>query len=165
MDSKWRAEVVAEARSWLGTPYQHAQATRGVAVDCGMLLVRVYVNLGIAPAFDPRPYPAQWYMHQTEEKYIGWLKKYCDKIDASAVRPADIALYRFGRCAAHGAIIVDDDHMIHAYMPAKRVELRMRNDRMPHGTLDSYWSPRVQGDPITAGAVACGRPPRVVQET
>ena len=139
----WREAVVREAHEWLGTRYGHAQDRKGVAVDCGMLLVRVYVDLGLAPPFDPRPYPAQWFLHRTEERYLGWIARYCDRVEDHQVQPADIALFRFGRCAAHGAIVVNNRQMIHAYMSAGRVELRDRTDKMPHGKLDSHWSPRV----------------------
>ncbi len=37
-----RQSVVAEARKWLLTPYRHAADIRGVGVDCGMFIVRVF---------------------------------------------------------------------------------------------------------------------------
>jgi len=51
------ARVLDEARAWIGTPYHHAADKKGVGVDCAMLPVRVYCDLGIVPMFDPRPYP------------------------------------------------------------------------------------------------------------
>jgi len=48
-----RADVVAEARTWVGTPYQHQQRTRGLAVDCIGLVIGVARNLQLVPvAFD-----------------------------------------------------------------------------------------------------------------
>ena len=41
-----REKIVAEARSWIGTPYHNCADIKGVGVDCGMLLVRVFVDLG-----------------------------------------------------------------------------------------------------------------------
>ena len=49
-----REKIVAEARSWIGTPYHNCADIKGVGVDCGMLLVRVYVDTGVVPPFDHR---------------------------------------------------------------------------------------------------------------
>ena len=68
-----RAAVVAAARSWLGTPYHHAADVRGAGVDCAMLLVRVYCDLGLVEPFDPRPYTRDWFLHRDEERYLGFL--------------------------------------------------------------------------------------------
>lgn len=141
MTPEQRQAVVEEAMTWVGTPYHHLGDVKGAGVDCAMILIRVYVGLGFAPAFDPRPYPAQWYFHHDEERYLGWIKKYCDPIDIA--HPGDIAVYKFGRCVAHGAIILSDDLMVHAYAPAGVVEVRERRAPLPHGKLHSLWSPRV----------------------
>jgi cell wall-associated NlpC family hydrolase len=79
-------------------------------------------------------------MHRSEERYLEWIKKYCDPVEKAL--PADIALYRFGRCAAHGAIVLDDNLMLHAYSPALVVEIRERRAPLQHGTLDSLWTVR-----------------------
>ena len=44
------ADVVAEARSWIGTPYRLYQARRGVAVDCMGFPMAVGQALGLLPA-------------------------------------------------------------------------------------------------------------------
>ena len=72
-----RAAVVAEARKWIGTPYQSAQDVRGCAVDCGMLLIRAFVDAGLVEPFDPRPYPPDWHLHRSEEKYLGFVGALC----------------------------------------------------------------------------------------
>jgi cell wall-associated NlpC family hydrolase len=36
-----RAAVVAEARTWIKTPWRHMADIKGAGVDCAMLLVRV----------------------------------------------------------------------------------------------------------------------------
>jgi len=134
----WRQLVVEEARTWLGTRYEHGQDVNGHGVDCAMLLVRVYCDLRLVPPFDPRPYAAQWYLHHTEERYLAWIEKSCHRVDMAL--PGDIAVYRFGRAAAHGAIVVNDHLMIHAYLPAGQVELVERRAPLKHGELDSLWS-------------------------
>ena len=134
----WRDRVVEEALTWVGTKYHHMADKKGAGVDCAMILVRVYGDLGLIPAVDPRPYPAQWYLHRDEELYMGWFEKYMHRVTKAL--PGDVALYRFGRCAAHGAIVVDDNYMIHAYEPSGVVEMRERWAPLSHGELDSYWT-------------------------
>ena len=114
-------KVVAEARTWIGTPY-HAEAdVRGAGVDCGMLIVRVFVDSGLVPPFDPRPYPPNWHLHRSEEKYLGFVFEHCDEVAAPA--PGDVAVFRYGRCWAHGAIVTATEPLsvVHAFSPAGRV--------------------------------------------
>jgi cell wall-associated NlpC family hydrolase len=70
-----RAAIVREARSWIGTPYHNCADVKGRngGVDCGMLLVRVFVDAGLVAPFDPRPYPPDWHLHRAEEKYLGFV--------------------------------------------------------------------------------------------
>ena len=39
-------DVVREARSWIGTPYNHMECKKGIAVDCVGLIKGVGLNLG-----------------------------------------------------------------------------------------------------------------------
>lgn len=47
-------EVIAEARTWIGTRFHHQAAMKGVGVDCVGLIT------GTGAAFDWRPDPEQW---------------------------------------------------------------------------------------------------------
>ena len=38
---------------WIGTPYHHAADVKEIGVDCAMLLVRVFCNLGLSSRFTP----------------------------------------------------------------------------------------------------------------
>ena len=49
-----RLEVVTAARAWIGAPYHHAADVKGAGVDCAMILVRVFCDLGLVEPFDPR---------------------------------------------------------------------------------------------------------------
>ncbi len=117
-----RAAVVAEALTWLGTPWRHAARVKGAGVDCGMFLAEVFERAGIAPHVDPGPYPRDWHMHRDEERYLAILETYLTRT-AGPPLPGDVALYRFGRCAAHGAIVVEWPQIVHAYVPVGKVVL------------------------------------------
>ncbi len=110
--------IVAEARSWLGTPYHHHADVKGPrgGVDCAMFLVRVFVDTGIVPPFDPRPYAQYFYLHQDEPKYQNWVETYGHQVDVG--EPGDVALFQFGRAISHGGVYIGDDLMIHAFADA-----------------------------------------------
>jgi cell wall-associated NlpC family hydrolase len=120
-ESAQRATVVAEARSWIGTPYHNCADIKGVGVDCGMLLVRVFVDTGLCSPFDPRPYPPDWNLHRDGERYLGFV--FDRGKEVVVPREGDVAVYRFGRCYAHGGIVVRADPLtiVHAYQLARRV--------------------------------------------
>jgi hypothetical protein len=116
-----RAALVAAARSWIGTPYHNCADIRGVGVDCGMLLVRVFVDAGLCAPFDPRPYPADWHLHRSEERYLGFVFDHCAEVGEP--RFGDVMVLRYGRCYSHGGIVtnVEPFTIVHAYFPARRV--------------------------------------------
>ena len=120
-EAETRARIVAEARSWVGTPYHHCADIKGVGVDCGMLLVRVFVDLGILEPFDPRPYSHDWMLHRSEEIFLGHMLARAEIVDKP--QPGDVMLFKVGRCYAHGSIVTVADPLtiIHAYLPYRRV--------------------------------------------
>ena len=44
-----RQQVVAEALSWIGTPYIKNGRVKGVGADCATILFCVYRNCGLVP--------------------------------------------------------------------------------------------------------------------
>lgn len=126
MTPEQEAAVVAQARRWLGTPYHHAADVLGVGVDCAMLPVRVFTDAGIVHGVeDPRPYPPDWHLHRSEERYLRWMQRYGYRVRRGwEVRPGDMALFKFGRCVSHGGIVETvgaDPIMIHADRDAGEV--------------------------------------------
>ena len=116
-----RAAVVAEAQSWIGTPYHNCADIKGVGVDCGMLLVRVFVDLNLCPPFDPRPYPVDWHLHRSEERYLGFI--FDRSAETVQPQPGDVMVFRYGRCYSHGGIVIAAEplRIVHAYYQARMV--------------------------------------------
>lgn len=131
-----RAKVITEARSWIGTPYHHSANIKGAGVDCAMLLREVFNAAAGLDTPDPRPYPKYWYLHHSEELFLGVVLKHAVRTETP--EPGDIALYRFGRTVSHGGIIVEDDCIVHAYAPVERVEVALL--RSFAYRLDSFWT-------------------------
>ena len=73
---------------------------------------------------DPPRYKPQWFQHRGEK-----LRSSRRLIDNGATQvatpygPGDFAMYNFGRHAAHGAILVDGNRVIHAYALVGRVTI------------------------------------------
>ena len=118
-ESDQRTAIVAEALSWIGTPFHHAARVKGAGVDCLMLLAEVYERAGVARHIEPPFYVPDWHLHQGAERYMEGLLHYARPIDGPPQGPdplsGDIALFRFGRTFSHGAIVVQWPRVIHAY--------------------------------------------------
>jgi cell wall-associated NlpC family hydrolase len=108
-----RAAVVAEAKTWLGTPYHHAAMVKGHGVDCAMLPYAVYAACGLSETFEVAPYPCDWHMHRDAERYMAAVLAYATEVP-EPTGPGDFVLYRWGRCFAHGAIITGWPEIIHS---------------------------------------------------
>jgi len=146
-EGRERESVVAEARTWIGTPYHHAADVKGVGVDCAMILVRVFCDLGLVERFDPRPYTRDWMLHRDDERYLGILLAKAREVPAPDA--GDVVMFRFGRCFAHGGIVTASAPLtiVHAFAPAHVVleEEVERNaelaERLRGARFASYWGP------------------------
>lgn len=143
-DASERAAVVAKARSWIGTPYHHAADVKGHGVDCAMLLVRVYCDIGLVEPFDPRPYTRDWFLHRDEEKYLGFLFDRARQVREPGL--GDTVVFRLGRLFAHAGIVskLDPLSIVHAFAPARHVvEESVRagelSPKLKTAKFASYW--------------------------
>jgi len=113
----WRDDVITEAKTWIGTPHHNEARVKGAGVDCGQILIAVYEKAGVLPtgACEPDHYPPDFAMHRGEEKYLGWIQKFCDPVSGDPL-PGDIAVFQFGRCVSHAGILMGDNKIIHSYI-------------------------------------------------
>lgn len=110
-----RVAVLAEARTWLGTPFAHRSSVKGGGVDCAQFIRCVFTVCSIIPDFESPIYPSQWHLHRNEEWYLDWVEKFA--IETLIPRPATVAIWKFGRCFSHAGILVDAENVIHAFEP------------------------------------------------
>lgn len=117
MEADERQRVVDVARSWLGTPYHTGGRVKGPngGIDCLTLLAEVYQEAGLVERIDIPYYPHDWHLHKSIERYLDGLLKYTREIEGPP-QPGDIALWKFGRCFSHGAIVVQWPQVLHAYV-------------------------------------------------
>lgn len=109
-----RSAVVAEAMTWLGTPYAHRQQVKGVGVDCAQFPLAVYAAAGLIAPIRAKDYSPQWHLHRGEELYLDAVGRLARQIDADAAGPGDFAVWRYGRTFSHGAILLGGERIIHA---------------------------------------------------
>jgi cell wall-associated NlpC family hydrolase len=110
-----RGAVIAEALSWLGTPYHHMGRVKGAGADCLTLLAEVYEAAGVVPHIEPEHYPPDWHMHRDVERYVEGVLAYAREV-AGPPRPGDVAVFRFGRAFSHGAIVLAWPRLIHSFV-------------------------------------------------
>lgn len=120
-----RVMVVAEARGWIGTPYRHQAALRGIGCDCLGLVRGVWRALY---AREPEALPAyspDWAEAGRDEVLAQALRRHFDEVDGASARAGDVLLFRWRSHlpAAHLAIATTADRMVHAHAGATVTEV------------------------------------------
>jgi cell wall-associated NlpC family hydrolase len=123
LTAEQRAAIVRTAKSWIGTPYHHQAALKGVGADCAMFPIAVYKECNVLPqSYQPPEYSMQWHLHRSDELYLAEIAKFCNEIPVEdsvllkPPRPADFVVFHFGRTFSHGAIVVEWPICIHSYI-------------------------------------------------
>ena len=120
-----RSTMVAEARSWIGTPYRHQASLKGVGCDCLGLVRGVWrAVLGEEPECAP-PYAADWAEASGEEALAQAAARHLLPIACEAAREGDVLLFRWRAHlpAKHAAILTTPETMAHAHDGAAVVEV------------------------------------------
>jgi NlpC/P60 family putative phage cell wall peptidase len=127
------AEVVAAARAWVGTPYRHRAALRGVGCDCIGLIRGVWRELVGEPPPLP-PYRADWRDGTHSAELRGLAERW---LVPGGMAPGAVLLFRIGAGAAprHCGICVGGGRFVHAQERLGVVE----------GNLTDGWARRVVG--------------------
>lgn len=110
-----RAAIVAEARSYLGTPFVHQGRVRGHGVDCVGLPICIARTFGmVAPGLDVTGYPRS----PDGRTLLATADKYMTRIERSEMTVGDVLVLRFDALPQHMGIVGDYLHgglsLIHA---------------------------------------------------
>ncbi len=114
------AEILAEARDWIGTPYRHQASCRGAGADCLGLLRGVWRAIyGHEPEVVPA-YTSDWSEPQGDERLWSAALRHLVVKASDEAAPADILLFlmRDGAVAKHLGLQADvrtAPSFIHAY--------------------------------------------------
>lgn len=125
MSEVFRARVVAVARGFIGTPYRHQGALKGVGCDCLGLVRGVWRELYGAEPETPAPYAPDWAERTGRERLLeAAARHFGAALPASALLPGDLIVFRWqdGAAAKHAGIAAPDERFIHAYEQAAVIE-------------------------------------------
>lgn len=96
-----RGKLIAEAQSWIGTPYMYAHAQKGRGTDCSGFIMTI-VN-DVAGIKLPRSSAQQ--------------SEFCVSIKRKDLEPCDLVFFATGKIShkiSHVGMMIDDDNFIHA---------------------------------------------------
>ncbi len=120
-DTRIRQAVLAEARTWISTPYRHQASCKGSGCDCLGLLRGVWRALyGKEPEALPS-YSADWAETGGTETLIAAGRRWLKEISLEDVKPGDVLVFRWrdGCPAKHVGILsaplAEHPMLIHAY--------------------------------------------------
>lgn len=132
--------VIAEARTWIRTPWHHRARVKGVkgGVDCVMLLAEVYEAVGAIGHVEPEFYPIDIMLHRGGEPVVAWLERLGVEVAAPVI--GGVIVYQFGHSYSHAGIVVGDDAIIHAYRSYGQVVETRLNDSNLAGRARRYFA-------------------------
>jgi NlpC/P60 family putative phage cell wall peptidase len=120
-----RDHIIAESRSWIGTPYRHQASVKGVGCDCLGLLRGVWRAIyGNEPEAAPA-YAPDWAEASGEERLAAAARRYLIELAPADAAPGDVLLFRWRAHlpAKHAAILSAPGRMIHAHDGAAVAEV------------------------------------------
>jgi NlpC/P60 family putative phage cell wall peptidase len=113
--------IVKLAEGWIGTPYRHQGAMKGVGCDCIGLIRGIWRELyGEEPEAVPA-YAPDWAERSGEDRLMdAGQRLFGPALPIGEAEPGDLLLFRWRPdCAAkHAGILVAPTHFIHAYEQA-----------------------------------------------
>jgi NlpC/P60 family putative phage cell wall peptidase len=112
-----RDEIVAAARSWIGTPYRHQASVQGVGCDCLGLVRGVWREvIGREPEAAP-PYSPDWAEACLDEALLGAALRWFTPVAEGDMAPGDLIVFRWrdGSPAKHLGVATSATTMIHAH--------------------------------------------------
>jgi NlpC/P60 family putative phage cell wall peptidase len=125
-----RPEIVAAARSWLGTPYRHQARCRGAGCDCLGLILGLWEGcIGPLPELPPA-YTPDWSEASGQERLWHAASRHLLVLPPHEAMPGDVLLFRMreGTVAKHLGVQTatgQDARFIHAYSRRGVVESRL----------------------------------------
>ena len=112
-----RQAILAEAREWIGTPYQHQASAKHAGCDCLGLVRGVWRAVCGAEPEMPPAYTPDWAERHGAETLLAAAQRHLVAKAPNDMAPGDVLLFRMHAAAPakHAAIFDEGDHIIHAY--------------------------------------------------
>ena len=122
-----RAEIVACARDWVGTPYRHQASLKGIGTDCLGLLRGVWRTHFDDEPECIQPYTPDWAEIGCQDTLLEAARRHLIETVIGSAQPGDVLLFRMalGCPTKHCAIMSGTDRIVHAYWGRAVVETRL----------------------------------------
>ncbi len=117
---EYRTAIVAEAVSWVGTPYRHQGSLKGIGCDCLGLVRGVWRAVyGDEPEASPA-YTPDWAEASGRETLAEAAARHMTAVAVNAAEVGDVLLFRWRENlpAKHAGILVDAGRFVHAHRGA-----------------------------------------------
>lgn len=117
MSGDIREKILAEAMSWVGTPYRHQGSRKGVGCDCLGLVRGIWRNVYGAEPEEAGAYSPDWAETGGKDRLLEAARRHAvEKLIADAV-PGDLIVFRWRpqHAAKHLGILTGDNEFLHAY--------------------------------------------------
>lgn len=118
------ADILAEARTWVDTPWRHQAACKGAGVDCLHYIAAVALAFGSPEAkqFMKRPEWHNYGRHPDPAMLFGGFDALMDRVPrVDDMRPADVLIFNCGKHPMHVGFLTECGTLLHAWLPARRV--------------------------------------------
>jgi NlpC/P60 family putative phage cell wall peptidase len=102
--------IVAQARTWEGTPFHHQARLKGKGCDCLGLIIGVVAELGLTDRNGKllADYDEVTYSKEPDGEYLtAKLTALLDEVPKAEAQPGDLALFEMGNNPQHLAILTD----------------------------------------------------------
>ena len=111
------AAILAEAATWLGTPYRHQGSRKGVGCDCLGLVRGIWRAVYGGEPEDPGPYSPDWAEAGGGDPLIEAARRHCVEKPLAGARPGDLVVFRWRahHPAKHLGILLPGERFLHAY--------------------------------------------------
>ncbi|MGC0052528.1 NlpC/P60 family protein [Brucella pituitosa] len=109
--------VLAEAESWIGTPYRHGASMRGVSCDCLGLVRGIWRALYGNEPEHPRAYAPDWAEAASSDLLMEAAQRHMRSRISGNPQPGDLLIFRWRAdvAAKHLGIMTRENRFIHAY--------------------------------------------------
>ncbi|MEZ5818337.1 MAG: NlpC/P60 family protein [Hyphomicrobiaceae bacterium] len=147
-----RADIVAHARQWIGTPYHHQASTLGAGVDCIGLVRGVWRTLyGQEPERLPG-YGRDWSEATGRETLLEAAKRHFIENDLRSARAGDVLVFRYraGTVAKHAGILATRSDEDRGRNPPGDASVftfihAMEGAPVTEAALSGWWQRRIAG--------------------
>lgn len=128
-----RSDAIRVARTYLDTPFHHAERKPGIGMDCAGLVICVMRELGLClPVFDVEQYDAR----PDGVSMLAQCDKYMTRIARNSMQPGDVIVLITDKFPQHIGLVGDYAHgglsIIHAAnnaTPPRVIETRLMFSR------------------------------------